>query len=185
MSDSKPLFSHNSHATQSCPKCDKPLIFRQGKAGPFLGCSGYPQCLFIQPLHPEHDFDLDKVIEGSECPECQSLLAVKHGRYGIFIGCSNYPTCHFTEQKEQKEESSTNIQCPKCHAGELIKKQNRFGKFFFACSTYPSCNYLLNSAPVAKTCEKCGWEVLIRKKLRGSQFLICPQKKCQHKHSSE
>lgn len=27
-----------------CPKCGKPLALRNGKYGPFLGCSGYPAC---------------------------------------------------------------------------------------------------------------------------------------------
>ncbi len=31
---------------QNCPKCGKPLVERHGKAGPFAGCSGYPDCTF-------------------------------------------------------------------------------------------------------------------------------------------
>jgi DNA topoisomerase-1 len=27
-----------------CVECGKPLVVRQGKRGPFLGCSGYPKC---------------------------------------------------------------------------------------------------------------------------------------------
>jgi len=27
-----------------CDECGKPMIIRQGKRGPFLGCSGYPKC---------------------------------------------------------------------------------------------------------------------------------------------
>jgi hypothetical protein len=27
-----------------CDECGKPMIVRQGRAGPFLGCSGYPKC---------------------------------------------------------------------------------------------------------------------------------------------
>jgi len=27
-----------------CDDCGKPMIIRQGRRGPFLGCSGYPKC---------------------------------------------------------------------------------------------------------------------------------------------
>jgi DNA topoisomerase-1 len=27
-----------------CEDCGKPMIIRQGRRGPFLGCSGYPKC---------------------------------------------------------------------------------------------------------------------------------------------
>lgn len=33
-----------------CPKCGKALVKRNGKYGPFLGCSGYPNCKHTQSL---------------------------------------------------------------------------------------------------------------------------------------
>ncbi len=33
-----------SHNGPKCPKCNKPLVQRQGKKGKFWGCSGYPDC---------------------------------------------------------------------------------------------------------------------------------------------
>lgn len=30
-----------------CPKCEKPMVQRKSKYGPFLGCSGYPKCTHI------------------------------------------------------------------------------------------------------------------------------------------
>src|SRR5205807_2843986 len=27
-----------------CDECGKPMVIRQGRRGPFLGCSGYPKC---------------------------------------------------------------------------------------------------------------------------------------------
>lgn len=29
-----------------CPRCGRKLVLRQGKSGPFWGCSGYPSCRF-------------------------------------------------------------------------------------------------------------------------------------------
>lgn len=31
----------------NCPKCGKPMVKRNGKFGPFMGCSGYPNCKTI------------------------------------------------------------------------------------------------------------------------------------------
>jgi DNA topoisomerase-1 len=31
-----------------CELCGKPMVIRQGKWGPFLGCSGYPKCKNIR-----------------------------------------------------------------------------------------------------------------------------------------
>jgi len=35
---------------KTCPQCGKPLVFKTGKYGPFLACTGYPECKFIQSL---------------------------------------------------------------------------------------------------------------------------------------
>jgi len=32
----------------NCPKCGKPLARREGKWGPFTGCTGYPNCRYIE-----------------------------------------------------------------------------------------------------------------------------------------
>jgi len=31
-----------------CPQCGQPLVERKSKYGPFVGCSGYPKCRYIQ-----------------------------------------------------------------------------------------------------------------------------------------
>jgi DNA topoisomerase-1 len=33
---------------QVCPKCSRPLVRRVSRYGPFLGCSGYPECRYIK-----------------------------------------------------------------------------------------------------------------------------------------
>ncbi len=33
---------------QPCPQCGKTLVERNGRYGPFIGCSGYPACRYIQ-----------------------------------------------------------------------------------------------------------------------------------------
>lgn len=183
MTQDSQLFEHIANKRESCPECGEALVFRNGKAGPFLGCSAYPKCDYTKALHPEHDPDLDRLIPDSQCPECSKPLAVKHGRFGIFIGCSGFPDCHFIENKDGQEDNDTQIVCPKCQQGHLLKKQNRFGKTFYPCSAYPKCDYAVNLPPVKQSCEACGWPVMLQKHLRGKDVLVCPQKKCGHKVS--
>jgi DNA topoisomerase-1 len=33
-----------------CPDCGKKLVYRTGRYGPFLGCSGYPSCKHISKV---------------------------------------------------------------------------------------------------------------------------------------
>ena len=33
-----------------CPRCKSKLVFKEGKYGPFWGCSGYPKCKFIKKI---------------------------------------------------------------------------------------------------------------------------------------
>jgi DNA polymerase III delta prime subunit len=40
--------SETRETGSSCPKCGKPLVQRMGKFGPFDGCSGYPDCKYIE-----------------------------------------------------------------------------------------------------------------------------------------
>jgi ssDNA-binding Zn-finger/Zn-ribbon topoisomerase 1 len=37
----------------SCERCGSPMRFIQGKRGPFLGCTGYPQCRFTVTVRPQ------------------------------------------------------------------------------------------------------------------------------------
>lgn len=38
---------------ENCELCGKPLLIRQGRRGPFAGCSGYPKCRNTRPLTAE------------------------------------------------------------------------------------------------------------------------------------
>ncbi len=159
-----------------CPECGKPLHIKHSKSGPFVGCSGYPECAFSKPLH-DTQTTLLKTIDGASCPLCDSTLAIKKGRYGMFIGCTGFPACHYIAPLKPQE--NTAVTCPKCQAGKLVSRTNKYGKQFFACDHYPQCRYVLNSPPVETPCPACGWQVLIKKK--GS--LQCPQPACGYKQS--
>ncbi len=72
------------------PKCDKPLVLREGRFGKFISCSGYPKCKFIK----EDPKEAAKKRTGVKCPKCSDgEMTERNGRFGVFYSCSNYPDC--------------------------------------------------------------------------------------------
>lgn len=63
-------------AVTACPQCGKPLRLRDGKHGPFWGCSGYPKCTVTYPDQDGRpDLEAKPRIPaktpGPLCEECQ------------------------------------------------------------------------------------------------------------------
>lgn len=170
-----PLFAIPEHK-QICPLCQHELVMKSGKHGPFLGCSNYPACSYIQNLHP-HESTVVKLLTDTPCPSCGSPLAVKNGRYGMFIGCSNFPACHFIVHEEAPEVAD--VCCPLCHKGKLLERASKYGKTFYGCDQYPACDFVLNFKPAAGTCRHCGFALLAEKPTAAGIKLICASKKCQ------
>ena len=141
-------FVNLGSSDKTCPECGKPLIFKLGRYGKFLSCSGWPDCKYaefstVEPPHgaalPEDntsDAEIsDQLIGG--CPTCGSNLVLKTGPFGKFIACENYPKCKFTKPILHK----IGLKCPKCAIGEVVKKFTKRKRMFFGCSRYPECDY--------------------------------------------
>lgn len=78
------------------PGCGQPMIVRNGRFGPFFGCSRYPRCKetvnIARPM-------LEAIVEELDipCPECGiGRMRLKVGSKGAFIGCDRYPDCRAT-----------------------------------------------------------------------------------------
>jgi putative DNA topoisomerase len=176
------LFEKHEHALEKeyevCPDCGSEVVIRNNKSGPFIGCASYPECNFTRNLG-DHHVNVVKLLNNPPCPECNSQLAVKNGRYGMFIGCSNFPECDYVAHLE--EEENTGVSCPSCKNGELLQRNNRYGKIFYPCNGYPKCKYTVNFTPVLKTCPECQWQLLIEKQTAKGLQHQCPQKSCNYK----
>jgi DNA topoisomerase-1 len=163
---------------EACPKCNSQLSIRLGRHGRFIGCTNYPECDYTRDLAGNgKEQEKPEVVEGRKCPDCGSDLIIKKGKYGKFIGCSGYPKCRFIEPLEKPE--NTDVTCPKCNGGTIMKRKSRRGKIFYSCSTYPDCDYAIWNEPVAEPCPSCGWPILTIKttKKRGTEK-VCPQQEC-------
>lgn len=93
---------------EKCPECGKDLVYRYGKYGKFVACSGYPECKYIPKVEKE-----ETVI--CKCVKCDSgnIIVRKTKRGKEFYGCSNYPSCKYALW-----DKPTGDVCPKC--GELL-----------------------------------------------------------------
>lgn len=105
---------------EECPECGSPLVIRNGKYGPFVACSNYPECKYIKPKEES---------EICACPKCgEGKIVEKRSKRGkIFYGCNNYPKCKTAYWDKPIGET-----CPKC--GEMLVEKNKKIK----CS---SCDY--------------------------------------------
>lgn len=161
---------------EQCPECGKQLCIRLGRAGRFIGCTGYPDCKFTKPLPGTDNEDAaePEVITDRKCPECHHDLVVKVGRYGKFIGCSHYPECKHIEPLHKPVD--TGVTCPSCQKGDMLERKSRRGKVFYSCSRYPDCSYAVWNKPLNQPCPKCAWPMMMEKvtKKSGTQH-VCPE----------
>jgi DNA topoisomerase-1 len=95
---------------ERCPECGRQLMQRVGRFGPFVGCSGYPECRYIKKDPPRS--------LGITCPQCaQGDIVEKRTRFGIFFGCGRYPECDFAVNNEPMATPA----CPEC--GSLLLRR--------------------------------------------------------------
>lgn len=129
---------------KTCPRCGRPLELKVSRFGQFLGCTGYPECTYTEPLEKK-----EAEAIGEACPRCGRPLLRKEGRYGSFIACSGYPECDYTRD----DGKATGHTCPKC-GGRVLEKRSRRGKPYYRCE---SCDFLSFYPLLDKPCPACGW----------------------------
>ncbi|MDB5052100.1 MAG: topA [Bacilli bacterium] len=97
-----------------CEKCSMPMVYKMGRFGKFLACSGFPNCRNTKPIIKDI---------GVICPTCKAGRIVerrsKKGR--VFFGCDQYPGCDFVSWDRPVEKP-----CPQCNS-MLIQKTNKSG----------------------------------------------------------
>ena len=86
---------------EPCPKCGEGVLAsKRGRFGPFVGCSRYPDCDFIQRDGPPPPEPLPFAVI---CPRNGDgrLIPRRARRTGnVFWGCSAYPKCDYTTNHE-------------------------------------------------------------------------------------
>ena len=97
---------------EKCEKCGRPMVYKQGRYGEFLACSGYPECKHIRAQ-----------TTGVKCPEenCEGELVQKVSKKGkVFFSCSTFPKCKFASWDRPVPK-----QCPICSKPFLLEKKTK------------------------------------------------------------
>ena len=76
-----------------CPTCGKPMLRAHGQSGPFLGCSGYPECKTTMNFDAEGKPVLSAKPTEHTCEKCGKPMVIREGRRGPFLACTGYPKC--------------------------------------------------------------------------------------------
>ncbi len=80
-----------------CNLCSRPMVVKKSRFGPFLGCSGYPECANTRRLGKDGKPVPLPEPTGVTCPKCnQGELLSRRGKFGRpFFGCNRYPKCDY------------------------------------------------------------------------------------------
>jgi len=110
---------------EKCPNCGKPLRQMVGRFGPFISCSGYPECKYIHQKKAKFP-----------CPSDGGDVIERSWKGKKFWGCKNYPKCKFSISGEIEETT-----CPHCKKSPyLLKKQDKTGTTTLVCPD-KECGY--------------------------------------------
>ncbi|GBF11668.1 type I DNA topoisomerase [Tepidibacillus infernus] len=97
---------------QICEKCGRPMVYKMGRFGKFLACSGFPECRNTKPIV--------KLIDVN-CPKCGGEIVERKGKKKVFYGCNHYPNCDFISF-----DKPITRPCPKC-GGLMVEKRSKKG----------------------------------------------------------
>jgi DNA topoisomerase-1 len=149
-----------------CPESGHALIRRFGRFGPFLACSGFPDCRYTRPDKAEEQ----PQPTDEKCDLCGSPMVAKRGRFGPFLACSRYPECKGTKPLLTR----TGIPCP-IDGGEIVERQTKKGRKFYGCSNYPKCDFTSWQRPLPTVCPNCGG-LAVAERGRRARCTVCDWK---------
>lgn len=145
-----------------CPKCWQDLIYRYWKTWKFIGCSGYPECDYIEQPKEEADMmqSLRDKYEWKPCPDgIEWTVVVKTWRFWPFLASSEYPKVKWIWKiKNEKDEILEEILIEKWmlideESGEELVVKNSRRWQFLAAKNYPEVK-------IAKNIPKEVWDEL-------------------------
>jgi DNA topoisomerase-1 len=128
-----------------CEECGRSMLLRVGRHGPFLACSGYPECKHTRPAPGGKEEERAKKPPPEPtdevCEKCGSQMVIRTGRRGRFLACSGFPKCRNTrslpEDEAAAKEAAANETCDVCGQPMAVRR-GRYGPFL-GCTGYPDC----------------------------------------------
>jgi ssDNA-binding Zn-finger/Zn-ribbon topoisomerase 1 len=124
-----------SERVHPCPTCKKPLRRKEGKMGPFWGCSGFPDCrTTLNDLAGKPSTEID---EHYRCPICTRRLVKADKDKGDYWFCSGYSKGCKVTLADHDGIPEAAYRCQKC--GHLLVQRKGKNGVFWGCSEYPQC----------------------------------------------
>ncbi len=174
--DGKIRVAKNEVTDEKCEKCGLPMVIRKGRHGPFMACSGYPDCKNTRPVGKEAP---KAEFTGEPCPKCGGREQLRVAWTGNrFYACENYPKCDYSRPY------TIDVKCPKC-GGELVERGSKRKRIFYGCSGFPDCDFVSWQLPVAKSCPECGSPYLLDRTLKKGRLFRCPVKSCKYEEPAD
>jgi DNA topoisomerase-1 len=114
----------DEESDEVCEKCGKVMVYKHGRFGKFLACSGFPDCRNTKAIVKS---------TGVTCPTCHEgeVVERKSKKNRLFYGCTRYPECDFVSWDKPVPRP-----CPKCK-GMLVEKKKKKDTFI-VCT---QCDY--------------------------------------------
>jgi len=166
---------------EPCENCGRPMVMKRGRFGPFLACSGYPECKTIRKLSKVEAETARPAPQPTAevCEKCGNPMVIREGRFGRFLSCSTYPAC------KNLKPIPMEVNCPQC-GSPLSERRTKRGRVFYGCTAYPKCSFAVWDRPVGERCPKCGAAFLVEKRLKGGGASIrCVAEGCDYVRATE
>jgi DNA topoisomerase I len=156
---------------RACPECGSKLIERMGRYGMFVGCSGYPDCKFIEKAKKKPPAGEETDLP---CPACgKPLIRVKSRRGVTYYACIEANECGkvmpakgpAAEKSDEAEAAEPDASAPPpmpyepepcTECGEPMVVRLSRGEPFLGCSAYPKCKTTRPLGPKRKGKGKGG-----------------------------
>ena len=107
------------YSGDTCEVCGKPMVYKLGRYGKFLACSGFPDCRNTKAI---------VINAGVKCLACGGEIIQRKSRGGrAFYGCSNYPDCKYVSWDKPIGEK-----CSECGT-QMAEKVFRTGQRVTLC----------------------------------------------------
>jgi DNA topoisomerase I len=156
---------------QPCENCGKPMVLKRGRFGPFLACSGYPECRTVVKVAKAAAAPPEPTDQ--TCETCGAPMVIRTGRFGRFYSCSTYPKC------KNVKPIPLGVKCPRCGA-DLTARRTKRGRTFYGCTAYPTCEFTTWDRPVPEPCPSCQAPLLVEKRTKQGTTLRCVKEGCEY-----
>lgn len=115
--------------TIKCDKCGSPMLLRDSKRGPFLGCSNFPKCRALKTM---------KKLEGDDLKQVEALVpALKDSALKSAEMVAKLTGSMLAPAPAKPQNLATDIDCEECGKPMVIRTGRRGP--FLGCSGYPKC----------------------------------------------